>query len=102
MGGVALYAALFDGSADRLLLDDLPRTHREGPYLLNVRKILDLPQTVGLAALQGEEVRLLGAEESAWSWPRRVSEKPRTNGSVEIQPGGDTDEGFRGSVGEGP
>ncbi len=72
------------GKAHRLRLDDLPPTHRAGPSLLNVRRILDLPQTVGLAALQGEEVRLRGGEDAVWSWARRGAETLWTTGSVEI------------------
>jgi len=39
--GIALYASLFEPDVKRLDLQDLPRTHREGPILLNVRRYLD-------------------------------------------------------------
>ena len=46
MSGIALYASLFEPRIKRLDLYDLPTTHRDGPILFNVERILDLPQTV--------------------------------------------------------
>ncbi len=40
------YATLFDSSHDRLELDHLPRSHREGPDYLNVLSITDLPEVL--------------------------------------------------------
>ncbi len=50
MAGVALYATLFEPPIQQLDLQALPATHRDGPYLLNVQRILDLPQTVAMVA----------------------------------------------------
>lgn len=48
--GLAVYASLFEPAIDRLVLDRIPPTHREGPILLNVQRFLDMPQAVAMAA----------------------------------------------------
>ena len=48
--GLALYTALFEPEVHALMLTDLPRTHRDGPILFNVERVLDLPTTVALVA----------------------------------------------------
>ncbi len=67
MAGIALYAALFTEEAERLDLHGLPASHRTGPTLLHVRKTLDLPQTVAMAATE-IPVTLRGAEDGAADW----------------------------------
>lgn len=74
MAGVALYAALFAPDIKRVDLYDLPSSHRDGPYLLNVQRFLDLPQTVALAA-EKTQVILYGAEPAAWEYPRQCLTK---------------------------
>jgi cephalosporin-C deacetylase-like acetyl esterase len=69
--GVALYAALFEPNIRRLELHDLPPTHRNGPYLLNVRRYLDLPQAVAMAAEHSDLV-LHQADASGWEYPTAV------------------------------
>jgi len=54
MGVNALYAALFEPGVARLELAELPKSHHDGPDYLNVLKILDLPQTLQLAAARCE------------------------------------------------
>ncbi len=72
MAGVALYASLFEAGITRLVLDQLPASHRQGPYLLNVTRYLDLPQTVALAA-ERVPVTLRNAEPEDWSYPQQVA-----------------------------
>jgi hypothetical protein len=87
--GIALYASLFEPYVDRLVLDGLPRTHREGPIFLNVLRHLDVPQAVAMAAERGP-VRLRGAEPSAWAYPRRIAERlgwGETRIEIEPEPG---------------
>ncbi|MGC1275076.1 MAG: CocE/NonD family hydrolase [Planctomycetaceae bacterium] len=69
----ALYASLFEPEIARVELTDLPTSHREGPGLLNVLRILDVPQTVALAAERCPVV-LHTAEPKAWSYPQAVAE----------------------------
>ena len=59
MGGIGLYASLFEPSVSRLSLNDFPESHRNGPILLNVRKHFDLPQALAMA---NAEVKLLGKQ----------------------------------------
>ena len=56
MGGVALYASLFEPDITRLDLYQLPASHREGPYLLNVNRVLDVPQALAWAASRSRVV----------------------------------------------
>ncbi|MEX1096679.1 MAG: alpha/beta hydrolase family protein [Planctomycetales bacterium] len=71
--GLALYAALFEPKIERLDLHDLPATHRNGPYFLNVSRILDMPRAVALAA-ENSAVRLVGNfAPDAWSYPEEVA-----------------------------
>lgn len=45
-----LYASLYEPPAARVTLAGLPATHAEGPALLNVLRVLDVPAAVTLAA----------------------------------------------------
>ena len=46
----ALYAAIFEPDVACLELRSLPASHKDGPDLLNVLRVLDLPQALALAA----------------------------------------------------
>jgi cephalosporin-C deacetylase-like acetyl esterase len=98
MAAIALYAALFEPSVDRLELTDLPKSHmpervklpptftdaylREstveyGPFaapLLNVLKTMDVPQAVALAA-EHATVELTTADAEAWKYPLDVAKQ---------------------------
>ncbi len=69
--GVAVYAALFEPDIRRLDLRDLPRTHRDGPYLLNVQRSLDMPQAVAMAA-EKSQIVIGQAETAGWDYPSAV------------------------------
>jgi hypothetical protein len=73
MAGIVLYAALFEPDVARLDLWHPPASHRHGPILLNVRRLLDMPQALALAFPR--QVRLYvktGAEAKNWDWPLRL------------------------------
>ena len=74
MAGVALYASLFETNIARLDLHDLPTSHRDGPYLWNVQRIVDTPQAVAMAA-ERSQVVLYSAD--AWEYPSKVVVKLR-------------------------
>ena len=98
MAAIALYAALFEPSVDRLELTDLPKSHmpervqlpptftdaylREstteyGPFaapLLNVLKTMDVPQAVALAA-ERATVEITTADAEAFQYPIDVATK---------------------------
>jgi cephalosporin-C deacetylase-like acetyl esterase len=50
MGALGFYAAALDDRITRVILDDPPATHWQGPALLNILKLTDLPETAGLVA----------------------------------------------------
>ena len=71
-GGIALYASLFEPDIQRLDLRDLSRTHRDGPILLNVRRYLDIPQTVAMV-LERSEIVIYQSGEEGWDYPKSVA-----------------------------
>ncbi len=50
MAGLAVYAAIFEPSVDKLVLTNPPADHRDGPVLLNVRRFMNMPEAVAMAA----------------------------------------------------
>jgi cephalosporin-C deacetylase-like acetyl esterase len=50
MGIVALYAGLFDDRIQQVILNDPPRSHWQGPALLNVLRATDIPEVAGAFA----------------------------------------------------
>lgn len=68
----ALYAALFEPAPAGLELWDLPTSHSHGPDLLNVLRVLDLPQTLAMV-LERCPVRLAQSPAEAWAFPRQVA-----------------------------
>lgn len=49
-GIIAAYAALFEPSIKEVVLIDPPKSHRDGPIFLNVLRVLDIPEALGLLA----------------------------------------------------
>jgi dienelactone hydrolase len=49
-GVIAAYAALFESDAAGAILYDPPSSHKDGPYFLNVMRVLDIPEALGLLA----------------------------------------------------
>jgi hypothetical protein len=47
---LAAYAALFEPSIEELILVEPPASHRDGPHFLNVLRVLDIPDAVGMLA----------------------------------------------------
>jgi hypothetical protein len=47
---IAAYAALLEPSIGEVVLFDPPASHREGPIFLNVLRVLDIPEALGLLA----------------------------------------------------
>jgi hypothetical protein len=50
MGVLALYAGLFDERIRQVILSDSPGSHWNGPALLNVLRITDIPEVAGAFA----------------------------------------------------
>jgi hypothetical protein len=69
--GIGLYAGIFHPEVDRIELLEPTSTHRDGPFLLNVLRILDLPQAAALAFPR--TVAFYGADPDQWDWSRSIA-----------------------------
>ncbi len=80
MAALAVYAALYEPSVDRLELSNLPTSHMPpettskdyAPALLNVLKYLDLPQAVAMAA-ERATVAIQDDQPAKWQYPVDVA-----------------------------
>ena len=64
-GVIAAYAALLSGYAGELVLLDPPASHRDGPHFLNVLRVLDIPEALGLLA-PDVKLTLVNAKDAAF------------------------------------
>ncbi|HPC58859.1 MAG TPA: hypothetical protein PK689_07665, partial [Kiritimatiellia bacterium] len=64
-GVVALYAALFEPRIGQVIMQRPPASHAEGPSLLGILRITDIPEVAGLLAPRG--LTLVGAVPAAFS-----------------------------------
>jgi hypothetical protein len=72
MAGIALYAALFEPTIDRVELRGLSPSHRTGPDFLNVLRVLDVPQTLAMVA-ENTPIELTQDDDAAWNYPKAVA-----------------------------
>ena len=86
MGALALYAAALDDRVSRVILDDPPSSHWDGPALLNVLKITDLPEAAAIMAPR--EIVMLSSIPKAYAYTESVyalygqGERIRTAGGL--------------------
>ncbi|HUG69227.1 MAG TPA: prolyl oligopeptidase family serine peptidase [Pirellulaceae bacterium] len=73
MAGVTLYASLFEPEITRLDLHELPASHREGPFFLNVTRYLDMPQAVAMAA-ERSRVALYSDTPESWEHAKQAGQ----------------------------
>jgi cephalosporin-C deacetylase-like acetyl esterase len=71
-GILGAYAALFETSISEVIAVDPPVSHRSGPTLLNVLKILDVPDALGLLAPR--HLTLVNAKDPAFSRTTKLYE----------------------------
>ncbi len=71
MAAVAFWTAVFEPDVKRIMLEDPPATVRDGPALLNLDRVLGMPQA--LALLGPREVVLIGADPASWAWARDLA-----------------------------
>ena len=62
---IAAYAALFEPQMAEIVIVDPPASHRDGPIFLNVLRVLDVPETLGLLAPRPLTIHT--AQESAFA-----------------------------------
>lgn len=71
-GAIGLYAAIFsDVNVRELKLKDLPERHRGGPYLMNIRKGMDMPQAVLLGSAKA---RVTFEGDTGAYWAKKLEE----------------------------
>lgn len=70
MGALGIYAALLDPRITRVIVDDPPSSHWQGPALLNVLRLTDLPETA--AMLAPREIVSLTPLPPSWRYTSRI------------------------------
>jgi hypothetical protein len=80
-GVIAAYAALFETRVAEIVIVDPSASHREGPVFLNVLRVLDVPEALGLLAPRPLTIHT--AQESAFA--RTASIYGVTGGTLRIQ-----------------
>ncbi|HVT27213.1 MAG TPA: acetylxylan esterase [Lacipirellulaceae bacterium] len=85
MAGIALYAALFEPNIDSVEVNDLSKSHRAGPYFLNVLRFLDMPQTVAMVA-EKSHVGIAQDNADGWRYPINVEKNLGWGNRIEIRP----------------
>ncbi len=77
-GILAAYAALLEPSIPEVVIVDPPTSHREGPIFLNVLRVLDISEALGLLAPR--RLTLINAKDKAFD---RTAEIYRLAGAVD-------------------
>jgi hypothetical protein len=77
-GILAAYAGLFEPSIKEVVVIDPPKSHKEGPYFLNVMRVLDIPEALGLLA--PTPLTIIGGDEKAFA---RTAEIYRLAGAAD-------------------
>ncbi len=77
-GVLAAYAALFEPAIGEVVALDPPASHRDGPIFLNVLRVLDIPDALGMLAPR--PLTLLHTQDRAFE---RTSELYRSAGAAE-------------------
>ena len=68
-----LYASLFEANIARMALTDLPSSHLNTVDYLNVMRVLDIPQTVALAA-ERVPLQLESHTRERWEFARKLAQ----------------------------
>lgn len=69
-GALALHAAALDSRITRVILDNPPASHWQGPALLHVLRLTDLPEVAGMVAPR--EIVSLGALPASFDYTRSI------------------------------
>jgi cephalosporin-C deacetylase-like acetyl esterase len=64
-GVIAAYAALFEPSIKEVVIVDPPTSHKDGPIFLNVLRVLDIPEALGLLA-PDVKLTIIGGKDKAF------------------------------------
>jgi hypothetical protein len=77
-GILAAYAALFEPSIKEVVIVDPPTSHKEGPTFLNILRVLDIPEALGMLAPR--PLTLVNAKDKAFD---RTAEIYKRAGAAE-------------------
>jgi dienelactone hydrolase len=77
-GILAAYSLLFEPAVNDLILNNPPKSHKEGPYFLNVLRVLDIPEALGLLA--PTPLTIIGGDDKAFE---RTAEIYRLAGAAD-------------------
>jgi dienelactone hydrolase len=77
-GILAAYAGLFEPSIKEVVVIDPPKSHKEGPHFLNVLRVLDIPEALGLLA--PTSLTIIGGDDKAFE---RTAEIYRLAGAAD-------------------
>jgi hypothetical protein len=72
-GILAAYAALLEPGISAVLIADPPTSHRQGPHFLNVLRVLDIPDALGLVAPR--PLTLINAKDKAFDRTAEIYER---------------------------
>jgi dienelactone hydrolase len=72
-GVLAAYAALLEPGISEVMIADPPTSHRQGPHFLNVLRVLDIPDSLGLIAPR--PLTLINAKDKAFDRTVEIYER---------------------------
>ena len=80
-GILGAYAALFEPSIKEVIVVDPPASHAKGPIFLNVLRVLDIPEALGLLAPR--RLTLVNASHSAFDRTQEIYKRAGAEGSLQ-------------------
>jgi hypothetical protein len=84
----AAHAMLFNPDIRQATFSSPPVSHRKGPAMLHVLKIMDVPQVTGMAAALGNrKITVAVPEANDWVWAESLT-RLANQGKLTIKPSG--------------
>lgn len=80
-GVLAAYAALFEPSIKEVIIVDPPASHRDGPTFLNVLRVLDIPEALGMLAPR--PLTLINAKDKAFDRTEQIYKLAGAEGKLQ-------------------
>lgn len=71
-GIIAAYAALLEPTVKEVVIIDPPTSHKDGPHFLNVMRVLDVPEALGMLAPR--KLTLINAKDKAFDRTAKIYE----------------------------
>jgi cephalosporin-C deacetylase-like acetyl esterase len=79
-GILAAYAALLEPSIKEVVIVDPPASHRDGPIFLNVMRVLDIPEALGMVA--PAQLSLVNAKDKAFDQTEQIYRTAGASGKL--------------------